>query len=98
MSAWHVQMLYSHLSNLPRLRLEASIGRIVQKCWHRLARSPIRQCAQCADERDIRGEPAATVALVKLFAKYKAAPEELLEELLDTPRMRGHLSAIGMKL
>jgi len=43
-------------------------------------------------------EPAVTVALVKLFAKYKAAPEELLEELLDTPRMRGHLSTIGMKL
>lgn len=43
-------------------------------------------------------EPAVTVALVKLFAKYKAASEELLEELLDTPRMRGHLSTIGMKL
>jgi hypothetical protein len=43
-------------------------------------------------------EPAVTVVLVKLFAKYKAAPEELLEELLDTPRMRGHLSTIGMKL
>jgi len=43
-------------------------------------------------------EPAVTVALVKLFAKYKAAPEELLEELLDTPRIRGHLSTIGMKL
>lgn len=43
-------------------------------------------------------EPAVTVAIMKLFAKYKAAPEELLEELLDTPRMRGHLSTIGMKL
>ena len=43
-------------------------------------------------------EPAVTVALMKLFAKHKAAPEELLEELLDTPRMRGHLSATGMKL
>ncbi len=43
-------------------------------------------------------EPAVTVALMKLFAKYKAAPEDLLEELLDTPRMRGHLSTIGMKL
>jgi hypothetical protein len=43
-------------------------------------------------------EPAVTVALIKLFAKYKAASEELLEELLDTPRMRGHLSTIGMKL
>jgi ankyrin repeat protein len=43
-------------------------------------------------------EPAVTVTLMKMFAKYKAAPEELLEELLDTPRMRGHLSTIGMKL
>ena len=43
-------------------------------------------------------EPSVTVALMKLFAKYKAAPAELLEELLDTPRMRGHLSIIGMKL
>lgn len=43
-------------------------------------------------------EPAVTITLMKLFAKYKAAPEELLEELLDTPRMRGHLSTIGMKL
>lgn len=45
-----------------------------------------------------RCEPAVTVALMKLFAKYRAAPEELLEDLLDTPRMRGHLSSIGMKL
>lgn len=43
-------------------------------------------------------EPAVTVILMKLFAKYKAAPEELLEKLLDTPRMRGHLATIGMKL
>lgn len=43
-------------------------------------------------------EPAVTVMLMKLFTKYKAAPEELMEELLDTPRMRGHLSTIGMKL
>ncbi|MBL0161840.1 MAG: hypothetical protein IPP47_32990 [Bryobacterales bacterium] len=43
-------------------------------------------------------EPAVTVTLMKLFARYKAAPEKLLEELLDTPRMRGHLSTIGMKL
>lgn len=43
-------------------------------------------------------EPAVTVTLMKLFAKYRAAPEDLLEELLDTPRMRGHLSTIGMKM
>ena len=43
-------------------------------------------------------EPAVTVMLMKLFARYKAAPEVLLEKLLDTPRMRGHLSTTGMKL
>jgi ankyrin repeat protein len=43
-------------------------------------------------------EPAVTVTLMKMFAKYKAASEDLLEELLDTPRMRGHLSTMGMKL
>jgi ankyrin repeat protein len=43
-------------------------------------------------------EPAVTVMLVKLITKYKAAPEGLLEQLLDTPRMRGHLSTTGMKL
>jgi hypothetical protein len=43
-------------------------------------------------------EPAVTVTLIKLFAKHQAAPEELLEKLLDAPRMRGHLSRIGMKL
>lgn len=43
-------------------------------------------------------EPAVTVALMKLFARYRAAPEELLEDLLDTPKMRGHLSTIGMRL
>ena len=43
-------------------------------------------------------EPAVTVALIKLFAKYKAAPEEMLEELLDTPRMRNHLSTFGMRM
>jgi hypothetical protein len=46
----------------------------------------------------LRCEPAVTVALVKLFAKYKAAPAETLERLLDTPRMRGHLSSAGMRL
>jgi ankyrin repeat protein len=40
-----------------------------------------------------RCEPSVTVTLIKLFAKYKAAPDGLLEELLDTPRMRRHLSS-----
>ena len=42
-------------------------------------------------------EPAVTVTPMKLFAKHKAAPEEILEELLDTPRMRGHLSTMEVK-
>jgi hypothetical protein len=43
-------------------------------------------------------EPAVTVDFVKLLAGSKAAPEEILEQLLDAPRMRQHLSALGMKL
>jgi ankyrin repeat protein len=43
-------------------------------------------------------EPAVTVELVKLFARYKASTEETLEQLLDAPRMREHLSQLGMKL
>lgn len=46
----------------------------------------------------LKCEPDVTVALMKLFAKYKAAPAEMLEKLLDTPRIRGHLSRAGMRL
>ena len=43
-------------------------------------------------------EPAVTVDVVKLLAGNKACPEETLEQLLDVPRMRQHLSALGMRL
>jgi hypothetical protein len=43
-------------------------------------------------------EPAVTVDFVKLLAKNKASPEEVLEQLLDAPRMRQHLSPLGMRL
>jgi ankyrin repeat protein len=43
-------------------------------------------------------EPVVTVDCVKLLAGNKAAPEETLERLLDAPRMRQHLSALGMRL
>jgi hypothetical protein len=33
-----------------------------------------------------------------LLARHKAAPEEALEQLLDAPRMKQHLSKLGMKL
>ena len=46
----------------------------------------------------LKCEPDVTVALMKLFAKHKSAPAETLERLLDTPRMRGHLSRAGMRL
>ncbi|MGD0668738.1 MAG: ankyrin repeat domain-containing protein [Bryobacteraceae bacterium] len=46
----------------------------------------------------LKCEPAVTVEVVKLLARHKACPETTLEELLDTPRMRGHLSELGMKL
>ncbi len=43
-------------------------------------------------------EPAVVVDLVKLLARNKACSEESLEQLLDAPRMREHLSALGMRL
>jgi hypothetical protein len=43
-------------------------------------------------------EPAVTVDVVKLLARNKACPEATLEELLDTPRMKQHLAALGMNL
>jgi len=43
-------------------------------------------------------EPVITVELVKLFARHKACSEETLEQLLDAPRMRQHLSQLGMNL
>jgi len=43
-------------------------------------------------------EPAVTVDLVKLLAGSKACPEQTLEDLLEAPRMRQHLSTLGMKL
>lgn len=43
-------------------------------------------------------EPAVTVDFVKLLAGNKACSEEILEQLLDAPRMRQHLSSLGMKL
>jgi ankyrin repeat protein len=43
-------------------------------------------------------EPAVTVDLVKVLARHKAVPEETLEQLLDAPRMKQHLSTLGLKL
>ena len=43
-------------------------------------------------------EPAVVVDLMKLLARNKACPEETLEQLLDAPRMREHLSSLGMRL
>jgi hypothetical protein len=43
-------------------------------------------------------EPEVTVELMKIVARNKTCPDETLEELLDTPRIRAHLSPLGMKL
>ncbi|HLY62802.1 MAG TPA: hypothetical protein VKV95_18820 [Terriglobia bacterium] len=43
-------------------------------------------------------EPQVTVEVVKLLARHHASPEETLEQFLDTPRMRSHLSQLGIKL
>jgi hypothetical protein len=43
-------------------------------------------------------EPVVVADLMKLLARNKACPEETLEQLLDAPRMREHLSSLGMRL
>lgn len=43
-------------------------------------------------------EPAVTFEVVKLFAKNKVCFEETLEQLLDAPRMKQHLSALDLRL
>lgn len=43
-------------------------------------------------------DPVVTMDLVKLLARHKAVPEGTLEQLLDAPRMKQHLSTLGMKL
>jgi ankyrin repeat protein len=43
-------------------------------------------------------EPVVTVDLVKILAGHKACGEDILEQLLDAPRMRQHLSSLGMRL
>jgi len=43
-------------------------------------------------------EPVVTVDFVKLLARNKACSEETLEQLLDAPRMKQHLSALGMRM
>lgn len=43
-------------------------------------------------------EPGVTIDFVKLLARNKACPEETLEDLLDAPRMKQHLSTLGVKL
>ena len=43
-------------------------------------------------------EPVVTVDFVKLLARNKSCPEETLEQLLEAPRMKQHLSTLGIKL
>lgn len=43
-------------------------------------------------------EPQVSVDLVKLLARNKASNEETLEQLLNAPRMRQHLSTLGMNM
>ena len=43
-------------------------------------------------------EPVVTVELVKVLAANKVCPEETLEELLGAPRMRQHLSTLGVNV
>jgi ankyrin repeat protein len=43
-------------------------------------------------------EPQVTVDVVKLLASNKGCEEETLEQLLNAPRMKQHLSTLGMRL
>jgi hypothetical protein len=43
-------------------------------------------------------EPVVTVEVVKILAQNQAASQETLEELLAPPRMRQHLSSLGINL
>jgi hypothetical protein len=43
-------------------------------------------------------EPRVTVDVVRLLASNKACEEETLEKLLNAPRMKQHLSTLGMRL
>jgi len=45
-----------------------------------------------------RCEPAVTVEVVKILARQQGASQETLEELLAAPRMRQHLSTLGINL
>lgn len=62
--------------------------------WKPKDRSELNQVRQAL----YKCEPAVTVDFVKLLAKNKASPEATLEQLLDAPRMRQHLSSLGMRL
>jgi hypothetical protein len=42
-------------------------------------------------------EPVVVVDLMKLLARNKACPEETLEQILDVPRVREHLSSLGLR-
>jgi hypothetical protein len=45
-----------------------------------------------------RCEPIVTVEVVKILAQQHGASKETLEQLLAPPRMRQHLSTLGMNL
>jgi hypothetical protein len=45
-----------------------------------------------------RCEPAVTVEVVKILAQQQGASQETLEELLGPPRMRQHLTTLGINL
>jgi hypothetical protein len=39
-----------------------------------------------------------TVSILKLFSRHKTASIETMEQLLDSPQMKAHMSGLGMKL
>jgi hypothetical protein len=43
-------------------------------------------------------DPEVTVSILKLFSRHKTASIETMEQLLDSPQMKAHMSGLGIKL
>jgi hypothetical protein len=100
---WHLGFAdveaFLHKRPASKYALQGTLECLRQLVEHGARWKPDDRAQMNGVRRDLYGsEPAVTVEVVKLLARHKACPEETLEELLDTPRMRGHLSQLGMKL
>ena len=87
----HAQVLkYQAHRTLETLRVLVAHG----ACW----RPDDKHQMNSARKSLYRCEPAVTVEVVKILARQQGASPETLEELLAPPRMRQHLSTLGINL